>query len=150
MLLMNRARWTMCGLLLMSLAGCGDGRPQRVPVSGQVLIDGKPLCQGAIRLVSENARPATGMIGPDGRFSLGTYERDDGCVPGQHQIVVVALEILDGSSQQWHAPKKYAQPATSGLNVEITEPTDSLLIELSWGGQRGPVVERFGSDNGGY
>ena len=44
----------------------------------------------------------------------------------------------------WHAPKKYAQPSSSGLSVEITEATDSLLVELSWDGRPGPVVERFG------
>ena len=150
MLLTKRAGWAVCGLLLMTLAGCGDGRPHRVPVAGQVLIDGKPLTQGAIRLICKNARPATGTIGPDGRFRLGTYEQDDGCVPGRHQVVIAALEILDGSSQKWHAPKKYAQPATSGLNVEITEPTDSLLIELSWGGRPGPIIERFNQDDAGY
>ncbi|MBN2293200.1 MAG: hypothetical protein JXM70_12290 [Pirellulales bacterium] len=142
---MNRVGWTVCGILLIILAGCGDGRPHRVPVSGQILIDGKPLSQGTIRLVSENARPATGTIGPDGRFSLGTYERDDGCVPGRHRVAVVALEIINGSAQRWHAPKKYAQPGSSGLSVDISEATDSLSIELSWNGQPGPVVERFGS-----
>jgi len=50
------------------------------------------------------------------------------------------VEVLDGISQQWHAPKKYADPETSGLATTITGPTDSLRIELSWEGGA-PFVE---------
>ncbi len=44
-------------LSVVVLPGCGDGRPTRVPISGQVLIDGKPLTTGAVRLVPAGARP---------------------------------------------------------------------------------------------
>ncbi len=33
------------------LSGCGDSHPKRVPVSGRVLIDGKPVETGYIQLV---------------------------------------------------------------------------------------------------
>ncbi len=138
-----RRGWILSGLLMIALVGCGDGRPKRVAVSGQVLIDGQPLTCGDTRLIPNGMRPATGKIGPDGRFVLGTYNREDGCVPGSHKVIVVALEILDGSFHKWHAPKKYARPTTSGLTAEIIGPTDSLTIELTWDGQPGPLVERF-------
>ena len=57
-------------------AGCGEDRPDRVQVSGQVLIDGQPLTCGFVRIMPENARPSTGAIGPDGRFKLTTF----GCI----------------------------------------------------------------------
>ena len=132
-------------LILLALCGCGEGRPDRVPVSGKVLIDGQPLSRGYIRIVPSDARASTGEIGPDGRFTLGCFEKADGCVVGTHPISVYAAEPLSASSQRWLAPKKYADPATSGLTAEIKEPTDSLVIELSWDGGK-PFVERLGSD----
>jgi hypothetical protein len=120
--------------------GCGDGRPSRVPVSGRVLIDGKPLTFGYVRLVPENARAATAQIKPDGRFTLKTFEEGDGAVLGTHPIMIQAAERLTETKQRWHAPKKYANPKTSGLTATIDGPTDSLLIELTWDGGR-PFIE---------
>jgi hypothetical protein len=121
-------------------AGCGDRRPARVPVSGQVLIDGKPLDYGFIRLVPEHARPATADIQPDGRFTLKTFEAGDGVVPGTHPVMILGAEVLSSTKQRWHAPKKYADPCTSGLKATIDGPTDSLVIKLTWEGGK-PFVE---------
>jgi len=126
--------------LVVVAAGCGDGRPTRVPVSGQVLIDGKPLDYGFVRLMVEGARPATAQIGPDGRFTLKTFDNGDGAVPGTHPVMVLAAEPLGSTKQRWHAPKKYADPATSGLTATIDGPTDSLVINLTWNGGK-PFVE---------
>jgi hypothetical protein len=62
-------------------------------------------------------------------------------VVGKHAVEVIAREPLGEDRLRWHAPKKYASSETSGLVEEITEPTDSLTINLTWDGQRGPVVE---------
>ena len=127
------------------LAGCGDGRPTRVPAGGRVLIDGKPLALGFVQVVPEGDRPATGKIGEDGRFSLTTFDENDGVVPGKHRVAVMAVEPIDGSSQRLHVPKKYNDPATSELQIEVTEPTDALEINLSWEGGA-PFVEHFGKE----
>jgi hypothetical protein len=132
------------GCLLPACWGCGDGRPRRVPVSGQILIDGEPLPVGNIRVVPDDARAATGTIGPDGRFSLTTFDQDDGCVPGTHAVVITAYEPISGSAIRWLAPPAYRQLDTSGLTATIDEPTDSLVIELSWNGGR-PFIERMDS-----
>jgi hypothetical protein len=123
------------GLLLLSLfpAGCGDGRPNRVPVSGRVTIDGKPLPAGFIRVCPANQRAATGAIGPDGRFKLTTFNPNDGCVVGKHCVTVAGSEV-QGAALLWHAPKKYCDMDTSRLEVEITGPTDNVEINLTWDG----------------
>lgn len=133
-----------CGTALVSASGCGDGRPKRVPVSGQVLIDGKPLDHGFIRVVPLGARPASGRIGPDGRFHLTTFEPGDGAVLGTHSVSVTAGEALSDTATRWHAPKKYSNTQTSGLTVTINGPTDSLIVELTWDGA-GPFVETVGN-----
>lgn len=131
----------LLGASCITFSGCGDGRPKRVPVSGQVLIDGKPLTWGFVRLLPENGRPATGEIGPDGRFTLTTFEDGDGAVLGTHDVIVLANEQLSETTRRWHAPKKYTNAATSGLTQTIDGPTDSLVINLTWDGGH-PFTER--------
>ncbi|MBN2216968.1 MAG: hypothetical protein JW719_06300 [Pirellulales bacterium] len=133
----------LCGIALISVSGCGDGRPERVAVSGQVLIDGKPLTHGFISMVPKGARPASGTIGPDGRFIMTTFECGDGTVLGTHAVSVMAGETLSETATRWHAPKKYADPNTSGLVETVDGPTDSLVIKLTWGGGK-PFIERDG------
>ena len=143
---------TVVGLAFWTtlLAGCGDGRPERHKVSGQVLIDGQPLTFGTVLIVPKDERRSVGELGPDGRFTLSSYEDEgsDGCVPGTHQVAVVAVEPLTPSTQRWHAPKKYIDAETSGLTCEITGPTDSLVINLSWEGGK-PFVERASATDEG-
>lgn len=122
-------------------AGCSDNRPSIVPVSGQVLIDGKPLTVGSIQFIHSNARPAGGAIGPDGRFTLTTYELNDGAVVGNHHVRIAASEPHGTDAVRWSAPKKYANTATSGIQVEVHDPVDDLKIELYWEGGK-PFVER--------
>ena len=120
------------GCLLLS--GCSDGRPRREPVSGRVLIDGKPLEAGFIRVTPSEGRPASGSIGPDGRFHLKTYEDGDGCVPGNHPVAIIASKNIGDTATKWFAPKKYASPKTSGVTLEVTGPRDDVEINLSWKG----------------
>lgn len=132
----------VAAVAMIAPAGCGDGRPKRVPISGQVLIDGKPLPLGVIRVTPDNARPASAKIGPDGRFTLTTFGSADGAVLGAHPVAVRACEMLSPSELKWHAPKAYADEQTSGLTITVDGPNDSLVIDLSWKGGK-PFVERL-------
>jgi hypothetical protein len=127
-------------LFCLWLLGCGDGRPTRVPVSGQVLIDGKPLTKGSIRFLSQHSRASGGVLDKDGRFVLSCYENGDGAVLGTHQVEVVANERVDATRMRWYAPKKYVDSNLSGLQQAITGPTDSLVINLTWSGGK-PFIE---------
>lgn len=118
-------------VVLLLLSGCGDGRPQRVPVSGQVLLDGQPLTFGVIRFVPKGARASSGQIDPEGRFKLVCFDQQDGAVLGEHRIEVAVYKNDGESSTRWYIPKRYGNCATSGLVVNITGPTDDLVIELS-------------------
>jgi hypothetical protein len=138
----KRGALAVAPLAIALVAGCSDGRPTRVPVSGLVLIDGKPLESGSIRLYAANHRAASAMIQPDGRFTLSTYELGDGCVVGQHPVAIVGSKLLNRHTMRWFAPKKYASADTSGLVLEVTGPTDSAEIHLTWSGGK-PFDERI-------
>jgi hypothetical protein len=137
---MHRLRLFWITLLLPLLVGCGDGRPARVNVSGQVLIDGKPLTCGYVRLIPPSDRPSVSRIGPDGRFVLDCFEEEDGAVLGTHKVAIIGLEVLDSTRQRWHAPKKYASAETSGLTATIDGSTETLDFKLTWDGGE-PFIE---------
>lgn len=139
---MTRSRLTVVvvGALSPLLLGCGDGRPSRVPVSGQVLIDGQPLKHGVVSFVPTGARASFGKLDDQGRFTLGCFEQADGAVVGLHRVQVAADEAVGEIRTRWHAPKKYADYKTSGLEREVSVSTDSLRIELSWDGGK-PFIE---------
>lgn len=133
----------LLGFILTSIAfagGCGDGRPGRVQVSGQVLIDGEPLSHGSIQFVPSGGRPAVAKLDDQGKFTLSTYGKYDGVIPGEHLIAINGSEELSSSKKKWHAPKKYFNHKTSGLSETISEPTDSLTIEITWDGGE-PFIE---------
>src|SRR4051812_22994763 len=124
--------------ILSSFAGCSDGKPGRVPVSGQVLIDGKPLTCGDLQFVPEGSRPSYAKLDSNGHFKLACYGSDDGVVPGLHRVGISGSEIIQGQTV-WHAPIKYANFRTSGITVQIDGPTDSLFIELGSDGRSATV-----------
>ncbi len=118
-------------------AGCSDGRPGIVPVSGQVLIDGEPLTHGFVRFAPPNSRVAMGRLDKEGHFRLTSFESGDGAVVGNHRIAIKSHEPLAGSNKiKWHAPRKYSNYSSSGLTQKITEATDSIVIELTWGDRK--------------
>lgn len=128
---MTTARWTALCLTVAIVCGCNDGKPERVPVSGVVLVDGNPLTQGTITVYPTGARPSLGKIGADGHFELMSYKPGDGVVLGTHAVSISAEELVGEEKIKWHAPKKYANPRTSGLSITVTESRDDVKIELT-------------------
>jgi hypothetical protein len=129
---------SLIGIVALLLVGCNEGRPPRVPVSGQVLIDGKPLTYGDLKFVPEGARPSYAKLDSNGGFTLTCYDGNDGVVPGLHRVAVSGSEVKQGQSV-WHAPIKYANFRTSGITVQIDSPTNSLVIELGSDGRQATV-----------
>ncbi|MBN2580628.1 MAG: hypothetical protein JXB10_16705 [Pirellulales bacterium] len=134
--------WSV-GLLLPTVLGCGDSRPARVPVSGRVLIDGKPLETGFIQVYPKGNRPASSPIASDGSFTLTTFDDHDGCVIGKHRVAVQPQKVINATTTKWFAPKKYTNRKTSGLEIEVNGPRDDLEINLTWqgSGHDKPYVE---------
>jgi hypothetical protein len=126
--------WSMRFVALVALLGCGDGRPNRVPVSGKVEIDGAPLSFGSIVFMPEHGRQSFGNLGKCGHFTLSCYASNDGAVLGKHKIRILASENISETTDKVHAPKRYENVQTSGLSEEITGPKDSLMIILTWKG----------------
>src|SRR4029079_2260524 len=83
--------------LLLSAAGCGSKYPPTAPVKGKITINGIPVTTGLINFYpTTGERPALGHIGPDGCYSLTTFERGDGALLGRHKVSIKSTRIENG------------------------------------------------------
>ncbi len=129
-------------------AGCGDGRPPLFPVHGQVVFSsGEPVREATIEFVPADASPSPrGKTDAEGRFTLGTYESEDGAPAGEYRVLVLhALppraaesvrklgeEHADHGAQIPLVSLKYASPKTSELTCTVKPLSDNevtLIVE---------------------
>jgi hypothetical protein len=146
--------------LLLYVTGCGNGRLPLVPASGMVTLDGAPVAAATVTLMPRaGGRPATGLSDEQGRFTLSTFAPGDGAVAGEYDAVVTKLVAKpaagraapgadDGlapdtmgampSEQDYRSllPRRYADPRTSGLTVELR--TSGPPFEISLTSDPGP------------
>ena len=105
-------------LLLLVFAcsgGCSDG-PRVYPVRGRVLFeDGAPADTGTIEFRSvESGLNARARIAEDGSFQLTTFEKNDGAVPGKHQVIVIQQVMVETPRPRDEnaPPESMNQPST--------------------------------------
>jgi hypothetical protein len=132
--------------IALPAVGCGKAKPATAPVTGRVLLDGKPVAGAAVMFEPVGGGvPARGSTGGDGGFTLSTFARDDGAIVGQHRVSVskfvvegvaaneLGLEAAPG--QQGVQPKaavptRYADPKTSGLEATVEAGGTSVEFTL--------------------
>jgi hypothetical protein len=136
--------------LLLTVTGCGDGRPAVVPAKGRVYMNGEPLTgyAGFVRVEPIGSRAATGDISEsDGTFTLTSFEAGDGCVPGTHPVAVIVNTTI-GEELVFLVPEHYSDTSTSGLQVTVAADGGELKIELEGelGRSRKPTAAELEAD----
>lgn len=118
-------------LLVIGLTGCDSGRPKTIPISGFVLIDGKPPGEvGKLFFTPTKAaegyatRPASGGFNAEGRYRVMSWVPDDGLVPGHYTVSINPNDL-----SKTRIPAKYFQSNTSGLELDV--PVDERKIEFN-------------------
>lgn len=117
----------------LALVACNSQR-KLMPISGRVTIDGQPLETGKVTVWVKDYRPAQGMIGKDGRFTLLTRVSGDGCAIGEHDVTVSSTKRINEETVKHLIPMRYDDPTQSKLKINVTKPDDNWNIELSWKG----------------
>ncbi len=108
----GRRLWLTSGwvVVCLMLAGCGRGDGLIfMPVTGSVVVAGKPLVSGQIHFAPDRSKGhsgpmATGVMQDDGSYSLRGPGRHRGLTPGQHivylskpdPIPTMTEELIDG------------------------------------------------------
>ena len=121
--------------------GCSQsGLPGTVPIRGAVTYQGKPLKFGEVLYnpVDKSGRRARGVIQPDGSFRLTTLEKNDGALPGEYRITILALAPHPGEpgrteesegraafaqriERGYVIPERYIDPEESGLSDVVDD-----------------------------
>ncbi len=98
----SRIRHPLYACLILALAGCGgSGNYKLAPVSGKVILDGKPLPGATVRFEpievprgSEGMGViSAGMTNEQGEFRLTTVMGDRGAVVGTHRVMVSTMKV---------------------------------------------------------
>ncbi len=138
---MRTAKSIACLLAIVTICGCGgSGNPDTVKVTGTVTYNGDTVDGATVAFTpaSEGGHLATGITDASGKFSLTTFESDDGAVVGSYSVAITKSETTGGMSEdEEHAainageevteattthllPENYGNGATSGLKAEVT------------------------------
>ena len=134
-----------CVLLaaLVGITGCGV---KRIPTSGTITLDGKPMTMGVLQFIPDSSkgnklRLACGGAISNGRWSLATsgMERADtggGAPVGWFKVVWTNPHEGSRAPGMTEGPKvaaKYQQEQTTPLSIELTDPppTEGYKIELT-------------------
>jgi hypothetical protein len=127
---------------LIALAGCGEAKLPLYPVTGTVLVDGKPAAGARVIFCPietsstelQKERPL-GTTGPDGKFQLTTFLKDDGVPAGEFKVLVQWLGGPPTPEQQRDGyggggsdrlRGKYMKLDSTPLTATITEDTTEL------------------------
>lgn len=126
--------------VLLLNAGCGDGRPTLVPVTGTVTLNGQPVDGALVGFEPQGIegynRPSIATTDAQGKFVVGTYDKADGMPKGSYKVSVLKKDPIGKLPEnfntedtaanpqpvkyQWTVPQKYSSTADSGLTVEVT------------------------------
>ena len=139
--------------LILSLAfiGCGpSGHLSGLhPCEGTVTYNGSPVAEAVLTFhpdASGGARSASAITDTSGKFKVTTLKPEDGIGPGNYKVTIIKFEeygdlppkVMDDYGdmvqpvrpQKNVLPKKYENPATSGLTVTIDKGKKTENFEL--------------------
>jgi cytochrome oxidase Cu insertion factor (SCO1/SenC/PrrC family) len=125
--------------------GCSGANHGTVPVQITVTHKGAPVADAVVTFISQDGRAASGTSNASGVATLATTEGFQGVFPGEYSVSVVKMvttivpaaptaddpERTTTSVTEHFLPRKYANPATSGLTQTIALDTRTIQIDLT-------------------
>lgn len=133
------AAWVSAVCLAAFTAGCGSGNPKTYPAHGTVMYKNATLQSGMVYITPEGGGTgASGKIQTDGSFKLGTFDADDGALPGKYKVRVevfpegedAGLPGMEFGKKKPPIPMKYMDPSKTPLTCEIKEGDNKIELKL--------------------
>ena len=117
---------------LCTLSACSSGGPELAQVGGVVKVDGEPLAQGKIILVSEIGRQTIGKIIDGEIVNVTTFADGDGAVVGQNRVVIRAT--VDENLMMKEPTEAARRVRSVGIPEEFTSMKKTkLIVEIKSG-----------------
>lgn len=147
------AQMLRCALMGMVLSGCGAKGPPISVVTASVSLDGKPLTDGRVCVVSASGFGAAARLGPDGQVQL-ISQHGAGIPLGEYKVTVGPyldarriLETMPSSEPKnlppaaerpavIAIPEKYWSPNTSDLSATVTDERHHFSFALKTSAQK--------------
>lgn len=128
-------------LLFVSLfAGCtkSEATVPVHPVSGQVLLNGKPAAHASVifhpKAAADGVPVPRAQADAQGNFSLSTYGQGDGAPLGEYAVTVEMRPLVkkDGEFETGPniIPRQYATPQTTKITTRVAEGTNNVPIKV--------------------
>jgi hypothetical protein len=129
--------------LLVVLAGCQDGGPKVVKVTGTLTYKGKPVPNTHIFFEPEKGRQSWAETDGEGRFKVNYDAHQDGAVVGKHKVWVEMRSATTPDQEgvlPGKQPRMSKEMATfldkysaekSKLTIDITPDTRDLKLDLN-------------------
>ncbi|MFG0288529.1 MAG: hypothetical protein ACF8CQ_10155 [Rhodopirellula sp. JB044] len=137
----------LSAVVTSALIGCSDPGRDTYPVSGLVRFpDGTVLRDGSVEFEIVGRKPAvtaTGQIGPDGTFTLGTFAAADGALAGEHRVAVFSSHrIGTGAERPGMIPENRLHPRyrsfdSSGITLEVQPAENQFVIDVEFAPETG-------------
>ncbi len=144
---MFRRDLLISSFLCLVLCGCSDSgdsvdQLKTVPASGKVTLDGNDFGPGTLDFIpvgqpgNDKVSSASAMVGEDGTFDVGTYDDDDGIVPGKY---TVRLNAMDSAAETPNAENFEVTVGDSGdenivINLKSKKSNAGTLMSPSLDG----------------
>ena len=130
---------TACCLLI---AGCRPAGPETVPVSGKITFGGGEWPKPGMLYFTPikpaqglPSRPGRARFDIDGDFTVTTFDKGDGLIPGAYKVGVECWEVppqMDSpQAAKSYVPTKYQSPITSGLEVTVEPRQRSVKLRFA-------------------
>ena len=134
--LLRAAALLFCTAVSLSLAaGCGG--PELAPVSGKITVASQPATRGTVTFMPEgtkgtSGKAAVGEIGPDGAYTLRTFDPGDGAIVGHHRVLISGrgLEDAENVPPDARIPLRYSNPQKSDLTKEVRPGPNKIDFDL--------------------
>ena len=123
-------RGLIVGLLLAGMVGCGGEPDPPVPVSGTVLLGGKPVDGATVTFLPStgSGRSASGKTDSSGAFSLTTNKTNDGAKPGDYVVTIAKVEAKGGGASGVDISSgDYGDAYSQGMSAAASNTTNKML-----------------------